>query len=54
MLRSKFLWQLYTTLGAVVMVSIVVFGTLTLAQLQIDTRLNIEQSLTNQAAILRH
>ncbi len=54
MLRSKFLWQFYTTLGAVVLVSIVVFGTLTLAQLQIDTRSNIEQSLTNQAAILRH
>ena len=54
MLRSKFLWQLYTTLGAVVLVSIVVFGTLTLAQLQVDTRANIEHSLTSQATILRH
>lgn len=54
MLRSKFLWQLYTTLGAVLLVSIVVFGSLTLAQLQVDTRANMEQSLTSQATILRH
>ncbi len=54
MLRSKFLWQLYTTLGAVVMASTVVFGSLTLAQLQSDTRTNTEESLTRQAVILSH
>ena len=54
MLRSSFLWQLYTTLGAVVMASTVVFGSLTLAQLQSDTRTNTEESLTRQAVILSH
>lgn len=54
MLRSRFLWQLVASFGAVVLVSALVFGFVTSSQIQRDTRENIRESLRVQAALLRH
>lgn len=53
MLRSRFLWQLVASFGAVVLVSTLVFGFVTSSQIQRDTRENIRESLQVQAALLR-
>ncbi|XOV88702.1 MAG: ATP-binding protein [Pseudomonadota bacterium] len=53
MLRSRFLWQLCGALGATILVSTIVFGSLATSQVQTDARNNIRESLRTQAAILR-
>ncbi|MDZ7686520.1 MAG: hypothetical protein U5O39_17300 [Gammaproteobacteria bacterium] len=49
MRRSRFTKQLIGALGAIVIVSILVFGTLTTTQVQRDARKNIRDSLLTQA-----
>ncbi len=53
MLRSRFLWQLVGALGAILLVSTLVFGSLATTQIQTDARNTIRESLRTQAAILR-
>lgn len=52
MLRSRFLWQLFGALGAIILVSTLVFGSLATTQVQTDARNNIRESLRTQASIL--
>ncbi len=52
MLRSRFLWQLVGALGAIILVSTLVFGSLATTQVQTDARNNIRESLRSQASIL--
>lgn len=54
MLRSRFLWQLGASFGAVIIVITLVFGWVTSSQVQSDTRENIKESLKVQASLLRH
>lgn len=53
MLRSRFLWQLVASFGAVILASTFVFGFITATQIQRDTREHIEDSLQTQAVLLR-
>ncbi|MEX2489823.1 MAG: ATP-binding protein [Pseudomonadales bacterium] len=53
MLRSRFLWQLVASFGAVILASTLVFGFITATQVQRDTREHIEESLRTQAVLLR-
>ncbi|MCB1691924.1 MAG: HAMP domain-containing protein [Pseudomonadales bacterium] len=52
MLRSRFLWQLCGSLGAIILVSTLVFGSLATTQVQRDARNTIRESLRTQASIL--
>lgn len=53
MLRSRFLWQLCAALGAIILVSMLVFGSLATSQVQRDARNNIRDALKVQATIMQ-
>ena len=52
MWRSRFLWQLYGVLGAIVLVSTITFGSLVTTQFQREAKDTIRESLRVQASIL--
>lgn len=52
MLKSRFLWQVWTVLGATLIISTLVFGFLIAAQVERDALLRTEQTLLNQTRLL--